>query len=89
VGTQIVQDRWEPAARVGVFAGYKIHSGYGWKEEVLVWDLQRMVTKKVDLSMDSARLKQFVHAPHVTERRESRDHAVSFPLKAEHDRFHF
>ena len=48
----------------GVYAGYKVHSGYRWKKEYLVWDLDDFV----DLSLSPTRPSQSLCNPHVTHR---------------------
>jgi hypothetical protein len=38
--------KWAAPSRVGVFAGYKLHSGYRWKGEYLVWDLDEFLHRR-------------------------------------------
>ena len=55
---------WDPKGLMGVFAGYKLHPGYSWKDEYLVWELESF--RSSDLRTTSTSWHQNVGTPHVT-----------------------
>jgi len=77
--------RWDAPGRIGVFAGYKIHPGYSWHGEYLVWELTSF--RRADLWCSSTRHNQSnVGTPHVTRMCELPVDGLTFPLKADYDR---
>ena len=56
--------KWDPKGALGIFAGYKLHTGYAWKGEYLVWELDSFQSS--DLRTVATNYHQGVGVPHVT-----------------------
>ncbi len=76
--------KWDPSAREGIFAGYKLRPGYKWSGIYLVWDLRDFFG--VSLQRDSGYQNIGFHDPHQSSRSELYDGKLTFPLKERYDR---
>ncbi len=72
--------KWDEMSDTGVFAGYRLHSGYKWKGEFLVWGLEEFV--HADLSKKARNVHQKLGKPHITKRCILHNQTLSFPCKA-------
>ena len=77
-------EKWDAKGRIGIFAGYKLHPGYGWKGEYLVWD--RASFQHSDLRSVSTHLHQRVGKPYVTRLCVFPEAGISFPLKEHYEK---
>ena len=77
-------EKWDAKGRIGIFAGYKLHPGYGWKGEYLVWD--RASFQHSDLRSVSTHLHQRVGKPYVTRQCVLPEAGISFPLKEHYEK---
>ncbi|WP_288992891.1 hypothetical protein [uncultured Marinobacter sp.] len=82
--TKLELGKWDEPSRVGVFAGYRLQSGYSWHDEYLVWDLDDFI--EADLSKMATHVHQKNNRPHITKRCSLFQDTLSFPLKAEYER---
>ena len=76
-------ERWDPPGQQGVFAGYKLHPGYEWKGEYLVWELSAF--KDADLRGLSSHTQQNIGMPHTTKVCFMPPTGLSFPLKVAYE----
>ena len=76
-------DKWRPVSRVGVFAGYDITAGYGFRGHYLIWDLEDMA--QVDLSRNAEASTMRIRAPMKTLVCDLFDGGVTFPCKERYD----
>ena len=77
-------EKWDPKGKIGIFAECKLHSGYGWKDEYLVWDQASF--KHSDLRSVSTHLHQQVGKPFVTRVCTLPEDGIVFPLKAHYEK---
>ena len=75
--------KFGPTLRVGVFAGYKVLSGYTWKHEYMVWDLDDFL--ETDLFEGKAGLSRKHRNPHVTNHCCLPQGNIEYPLKSTFD----
>ena len=68
--------KWDHKGSLGVFAGYRIHPGYTWKGEYLVWELDSF--QKSDLQTLSTYWQGVLHVTKVCHLPAA---GLSFPLK--------
>jgi hypothetical protein len=76
--------KWDARGALGVFAGYRLHPGYAWKGEYLVWELDSF--QYSDLRTVSTNHHQGVGTPHVTKVCWLPTTGLIFPLKRDYDR---
>jgi hypothetical protein len=77
-------EKWDAKGRLGIFAGYKLHPGYGWKGEYLVWD--RASFQHSDLRSVAMHAHQNVGKPYVTRLCLMPEAGITFPLKDQYER---
>jgi hypothetical protein len=80
----VKHEKWDPKGRVGIFAGYKLHPGYDWKGEYLVWD--RASFQHSDLRSVATHLHQRVGKPYVTRLCTLPEVGITFPLKEHYEK---
>merc|ERR1711978_184885 len=72
------QAKWDARSRLGVFAGYRMKSGYEWSKRYLVWDLDAFVDANLRADVDFSQLKGV--KPHEVRRIRKPPGDFSFPL---------
>ncbi len=82
--TKIDLGKWDEPSSAGVFAGYRLQSGYTWHDEYLVWDLDELID--ADLSKMATNIHQKLKKPHITKRCSLFQDTLTFPLKQEYER---
>jgi hypothetical protein len=76
--------KWDARGALGVFAGYRLHPGYIWRGEYLVWELDSF--QHSDLRTVATNHHQRVGIPHVTKVCSLPVEGLIFPLKKDYDR---
>ena len=76
-------DKWSPPSRVGVFVGYDITAGYGFRGHYLVWDLEDVA--QIDLSANAEGATMRIRSPMKTLVCNLFDEKVVFPRKERYD----